>query len=216
MNCYLHTDRAAIAYCRSCGRPLCEECQRSAQGTIFCEEHLPVEEPVQPAAPTTYQPGASSPGLAFVLGLIPGVGAIYNGQYVKGLIHVIIFGMLISIVNSGGLGDFGPLFGLLATVWYFYMPFEAFHTARKRQRGEPVDEFSSLVALRSGRGTGGPVVIIVVGVIFLLNTLGILRIGQILKYWPVCLIALGGYMLYNRLTGSSAVASQTEEAEHGR
>ena len=42
-----------------------------------------------------------SPGLAFVLGLIPGVGAIYNGQYAKGLVHVIIIGLIISMLSNG-------------------------------------------------------------------------------------------------------------------
>ena len=54
----------------------------------------------------------ASPGLAFLLGLIPGVGAIYNGQYVKGLMHVVILGILISIVSSGSAGGMEPLFGM--------------------------------------------------------------------------------------------------------
>ncbi len=41
-----------------------------------------------------------SPGLAFLLGLIPGVGAIYNGQYAKGLVHAIIVGLMISIMSQ--------------------------------------------------------------------------------------------------------------------
>ena len=49
--------------------------------------------------PSISDPGAS-PGLAFLLGFIPGVGAIYNGQYVKGLIHVVVMGVLISIVSN--------------------------------------------------------------------------------------------------------------------
>jgi len=36
---------------------------------------------------------------------------------------------------------------LLAGFWA-YMPFEAYHTARKRQQGQAVDEFSSLLPLR--------------------------------------------------------------------
>ena len=59
------------------------------------------------------QPGAPSPGLAFVLGLIPGVGAIYNGQYVKGLVHVIVLGTLISLVDIELIGNLEPLFGML-------------------------------------------------------------------------------------------------------
>ena len=41
-----------------------------------------------------------SPGLALFLGMIPGVGAIYNGQYAKGLVHAVMFGILCSIVDS--------------------------------------------------------------------------------------------------------------------
>ncbi len=102
-----------------------------------------------PIATAAYRISGASPGLAFLLGLIPGVGAIYNGQYVKGLMHVVILGVLISIVSSDeASGGFEPLFGMMIGVWVFYMAFEAYHTARKRQLGQPVDEFSSLVSLR--------------------------------------------------------------------
>ena len=37
-----------------------------------------------------------NPGLALFLGLIPGVGAIYNGQIVKAMVQVLIFGSLIA------------------------------------------------------------------------------------------------------------------------
>jgi len=40
-----------------------------------------------------------SPGLAFFLGWIPGVGAIYNGQYAKGLVHAVLWGVLVSLTN---------------------------------------------------------------------------------------------------------------------
>ena len=147
-------------------------------------------------------PGAS-PGLAFLLGFIPGVGAIYNGQYVKGLIHVIVLGVLISIVSNDEMsGNMQPLFGMMIAVWVFYMAFEAYHTAKRRQLGQPVDEFSSIVP-RSGhpaRFPLAPTVLIAVGVLFLLHNLNILRIGELLRYWPVALICLGAYMLYERLS----------------
>ncbi|MBL0159566.1 MAG: hypothetical protein IPP47_21020 [Bryobacterales bacterium] len=209
------TPKPVTAYCRSCGKPLTEETVRMAQGTVYCEEHLP--RPAQPqaagspyaasAAPSSGLPNPGvSPGLAFLLGLIPGVGAIYNGQYAKGLVHVLILGMLISINSSDGVGELGPLFGLLTAVFWFYMAFEAYHTARKRQAGEIVDEFSSLVQIK-GEGGGFPVLpvaLISLGVVFLLNNLGVLRLRYIIQYWPVLLILAGGWMLYNRLTGGPA------------
>ena len=52
MNCMTHTEIPATAYCRICGKALCDACQRSAQGTVYCAEHLPVGVLVQsqPAA----------------------------------------------------------------------------------------------------------------------------------------------------------------------
>lgn len=141
-----------------------------------------------------------------MLGFIPGVGAVYNGQYVKGLIHVVIMGLLIAIVNDQDLSsNLQPLFGMMIAVWVFYMAFEAYHTAKKRQFGEPVDEFSSIVPRRGqhARLPFAPTILIIIGVIFLLHNLDILRISQILRYWPIALIGLGVYMLYERIAGAS-------------
>lgn len=198
MNCFKHTDVAAVAFCRTCGRPLCQACQHAVQGTIVCEEHTP--QPVVPPPPAPLASG-TSPGLAFVLGLIPGVGAIYNGQYAKGVVHVVIFGLLISIVSSGAAEGLEPLLGLLIAIWYFYMPFEAFHTASRRLAGQPVDEFSSLLPLRTRRPglPVGPVLLIALGGLFLLTNLGYLEFRHVIRFWPVILIVLGAYMLYCRL-----------------
>jgi Domain of unknown function (DUF5668)/B-box zinc finger len=233
MNCANHPEAPAIGYCRECGKPLCEACRREAGGTLYCEEHSPVlaSPPAPPPTPSPYtapeptpysapeatpytaaQPhptisdSGASPGLAFLLGFIPGVGAIYNGQYVKGLIHVVIMGLLISIVSNEDMsGNLEPLFGMMIGVWVFYMAFEAYHTAKRRQLGQPVDEFSSIVP-RHGQHSKfplAPTVLIAVGLIFLLHNLDILRIGQIIRYWPIALIGLGVYMLYERVAGSS-------------
>ncbi len=215
MNCLNHAGVPAVAYCRACGKALCQECQRTAQGTVFCAEHVPAASASQtsPAADSPWtapatatrsaaaDPGAS-PGLAFILGLIPGVGAIYNGQYAKGLLHVVVLGLLISINSSGAAGGMEPLFGLLISLWFFYMAFEAYHTARNRQMGVAVDEFSSILPLRSGGFPAAPVLLIGFGVLFLLNNLEIIRFYQVMRYWPVFLIALGIWLLYERMSGS--------------
>ena len=45
------------------------------------------------------QPGPN-PALATMLGFIPGVGAMYNGQFVKAMIHVLVFVILIAITDQ--------------------------------------------------------------------------------------------------------------------
>jgi len=208
-----HPDVPAVAYCRSCGKALCESCRHLAEGTVYCAEHAPAPAAAAASSPYTAPAPApspipdtsASPGLAFLLGLIPGVGAIYNGQYVKGLIHVVVLGILIGIVSSQDTADnLQPLFGMMIAVWVFYMAFEAYHTAKKRQLGQPVDEFSSIVPRRGepSKFPLAPVVLIAAGLLFLLNNLDIIRFGQLLRYWPIALIALGVYLLYERLAVS--------------
>ena len=236
--CANHPEVQAAAFCRTCGKPLCEACERSAMGTIFCEEHLPVQptgapppyenpagvsgagQPYSPyttpyTAPYPAERAGASPGLAFILGLIPGVGAIYNGQYAKGLVHVIVLGLLISIVSSNAAGDLAPLFGLLIGLWFFYMAFEAYHTASKRQKGEIVDEFSSIVPMQNH--TSGfpvvPILLIVIGIVFLLVNLDLVRLYQVLRYWPVFLIALGVYLLYARVARPAEVPPTASSPE---
>ena len=162
-----------VGYCRECGKALDETNVRKAFGAIYCEEHQPAQRvaehgahpslpPPLPYTAPAYHAGQSSyyaspppassaplcaggsPALAFILGMIPGVGAVYNGQYAKGLMHVVIFGLAVSLAHSGP-SEFEPLFGLLIMGFWFYMAFEAYHTAKKRRAGLPLDEFSERI-----------------------------------------------------------------------
>src|ERR1043166_6808529 len=230
MNCQNHPDIPATAYCRSCGKPLCNECRRDAHGTVFCAEHAPAPAPPPPPQPQAQPhpaaaPGVSpypvyaypdvSPGLALFLGMIPGVGAIYNGQYAKGLVHAIIFGILISMTDSRAAHGVEAIFVMACMSWWPYMVFEAYHTARKRRAGEPVDEYSSLIDLRSNKDHAplAAIALIVIGILLLMRTLDIFNFEYLARYWPVLLIAAGVYLLYGRF---AAHGNGTEEVRHER
>jgi hypothetical protein len=144
-----------------------------------------------------------SPLAAFLLGWIPGVGAIYNGQYIKGLIHAVIFGLIISLMNTADGAPSEPFLAMVLVGFIFYMPFEAYHTAKRRQVGLPVDEWSSLTGNNrfTSRVPIGPIILIGIGVLFLLDTLHLLEFREIARFWPVLLIAIGVIMLYGRMTG---------------
>lgn len=230
----MSSDAKIVGYCRACGKALDETNVRNAHGTLYCEEHVPMEnatpyvspagassarlEPPSPytAAAAPSRPPDVSPGLAFGLGLIPGVGAIYNGQYAKGLVHVVIVGLMISILDSGKMHHMEPLFGMLLAAFWAYMAFEAYHTAKKRQSGELVDEFSSLFPLRgqAAKFPIAPILLIGFGTLFLLGNLDLLDIDRLLNYWPVLLIALGVYMLAVRFGPDTA--AREKEASHGQ
>jgi TM2 domain-containing membrane protein YozV len=138
MDCVNHSGTAAAAYCQNCGKPLCAQCVRQgvAHGgasQILCEQCFAAYSRVaQPfGAPVSSAP---NPVLAGILGIIPGVGAMYNGQFFKGLIHVVIFAVLISLT------DHYDIFGIFIAAWVLYQAFEAYHTARARRDGTPVPD----------------------------------------------------------------------------
>ncbi|MBK9170260.1 MAG: hypothetical protein IPM24_22755 [Bryobacterales bacterium] len=206
MMCAKHPEAPAAAFCRECGMPLCAECRIDARGTVFCQEHAPAGGPdvagLQ-AAPHPMPPRVAIPGLAFLLGFIPGIGAIYNAQYAKGLVHVLVFGFLVTILSSGAASGAEPLLGILLGAFVLYMPFEAYHTARRRNLGDTVPEFASLPPALQGSNTTA-VVLIALGVLLLMITMDLVSLRIILKYWPALLIALGVNMLYARLRGERA------------
>jgi hypothetical protein len=150
MNCANHPDRERIAFCQNCGKPLCQECMRTVGSAVFCEPCLVAKlagagnaNPAGGAAPgVNYSaegtippptaPDEPNPSLAALLGFIPGVGAMYNGQYAKGIVHLIVFAVLVSLAGENGI------FGLFIAGWVFYQVIEAHHTAQARRDGTPL------------------------------------------------------------------------------
>jgi len=94
--------------------------------------------------------GGPNPSVAAVLGIIPGVGAMYNAQYFKGLIHVVIFVVIISITTHFGL------FGLFIPAWVLYQSFEAYHTAKAIRDGQPLPDPLGLNEVGNWLNLGGP------------------------------------------------------------
>jgi len=232
MNCNTHGDTAAVAFCRTCGKPLCNQCTRDVRGVIYCEACLaarmegtapapfvPVTPPQPP--PTGYQqfmdqglglkvpPGPASgpnPAVAGILaGFFPiGVGAVYTGQYAKGLAHLAIAVLMIMGVSSDEVPwQAKTILGISMGFFYIYQIIDSVRSAKAVQTGEPVpDPFGLAQAFGAGERLGlestkvpaGAAVLIGLGVIFLLHTVGLFSFS-IDRFWPLILIFFGGWML---------------------
>lgn len=205
MNCANHADVSAVAYCRTCGKPLCVNCTRDVRGVIYCENCLAarlegVQPPATPPAPG-YPPAAPmsgpNPALAGILGAIPfGVGAVYNGQYAKGLAHLVIFSLLVIGASHGGEA-LSTLCGIGIAFFVLYQIVDAVRSARAIQMGQTAPDplglgqaFGAGEKIEVSKIPVGAVVLIALGSVFLLRNIGLFNF-DFDRIWPVFLIAIG-------------------------
>jgi hypothetical protein len=230
MKCAVHSDLDAVGYCRNCGKPLCQQCSREVRGALYCEQCLANMMAPPPAAAAQFAPTAPpptyvyaapvehtgpNPGTACALGFIPGLGAVYNGEYIKGLIHVIIFGGLIGVLsNSDNMPDgVTAMIAVFFAIFYCYMPIEAYRTARAKRLGLPVTGFfgetapvavpgaepSSEGAAPVRRNYTGSIILILLGAFFLLATTGLLSSRWMWNFLlPLVLIGVGVALIFKR------------------
>ena len=223
MNCAFHADVENTAFCIRCGKPLCARCVRQIQSSIYCENCL-IENPGASASGATaantsatsqsgstiHYAGGSSPEAAFFLGLIPGVGAIYNAEYFKAALHLLIFGTLVTIVDTVGRNA-EALFGLLAFGFYAYMPFEAYYTAKKRKLAReginlitPFDQLNEQMGQFGGIELWGGIGLVLAGSLFLLDNFGIVSMEELGRFWPALLILAGVAFISRFVKGNKA------------
>lgn len=202
MKCAVHPDIEATGFCRNCGRALCPQCTREVRGALYCETCLgTILGTPQAVAVTPPPPGDSRPAVAAVLGFIPGLGAVYNGEYIKALIHVVVFASLIAAMVADLPGSFQAFVIVSFIAFCCYMPVDAYRVAKARSTGEvaPPDLLQG-----PNRKPIGAIVLIGLGVLLLLANFGLLERDWFAKAWPIGLVVLGGWLLWDRLKESGS------------
>ncbi|MGC2333209.1 MAG: B-box zinc finger protein [Candidatus Acidiferrales bacterium] len=204
MKCAVHPEVDATGFCRNCGKALCPACTRDVRGALYCEPCL-ASMVTPPAVAVPPAQTAPNPGVALALGFIPGLGAVYNGEYIKALIHVFVFAGLIAAQSSDVSAGYHAFLGIALGCFYFYMPIDAYHVAKARQTGTaPPTSFLEGTGSSTGeRKPVGAIILIALGAFFLLANLGLLEWDWFGKAWPLGLIALGVWLLADRFKSST-------------
>jgi hypothetical protein len=150
--------------------------------------------PQQQPPPVPNPPGflTHKPARAAICAIIPGVGAVYNREYVKAIVHFTIFAGLTIISESVSV------FGLAAFAFYVFTIIDAYRSAEVIAQTAttdpltPPEEASGLNLLLWGG------LLIGMGVLFLLDNLGAIHLRDAVQFWPVLLIGLGLYLIINQ------------------
>lgn len=160
---------------------------------IYCETCLAD----MVTAPRVAAQTTGSPALATLLGFVPGLGAIYNGEYIKGLVHACIFVAFIVILSGSHPDWVYPAFGILLAAFVLYMAIDANRTAKARLTGQVPEDWASQSA---NAKVIGPFILIGLGIIFLLENLHPHLFDEFFdKGWPLILIAIGVFLAWRRV-----------------
>ena len=196
--CSYHAKNPAVVQCNQCARPLCPACDHRIRGFPFCQDCIVVgvellrQQSQSPASRVITR--RSSPFVATLLSFVPGLGAAYNGQTSKAIVHFAIFASFFQMaVLTQGVHFF--VLGVLGT-WLF-AAVDACRTAQLMRAGLAPETEEDVIARRLyGNPFAWGVTLIIIGTVFLLQTLlGVqLHVRQLL---PVALVAVGAYMLFD-------------------
>lgn len=200
MICAYHPKNSATVQCHNCARPLCPACDHRIRGFPFCQDcivagvELLRQQAIAPQQRLVRR--RTSPFVATLLSFVPGLGAAYNGQTSKAIVHFAIFASFFQMaVVTDGVQFF--ILGVIGT-WLF-AAVDACRTAQLIRSGRAPDEEEDVIARRLyGNPFAWGVTLMVLGAVFLLHTLLGVRL-PVRQLLPIALVALGGYMLFDYL-----------------
>ena len=196
MNCAFHPTSDAAARCANCQRSLCAACDHRIKGSPYCQDCIVagierLRHGYNTAPRSTDGP---TPLIAGLFALIPGLGAAFNGQNIKALLHFII------PVSLWQLGDIFnrplelPLF-LGGAAFYIFSIYDAVRAARRSKVGEDLRiEDEALKRMLRNHTTTWGAMLVGVGALTLLD---IFFPYHVQRYWPFLLIVAGLFLLRN-------------------
>ena len=199
MICAYHTKNPAAVQCHNCARPLCPACDHRIRGFPFCQDCIVAGVELLRQQANAPEPRLvrrrTSPFVATLLSFVPGLGAAYNGQTSKAIVHFAIFASFfqMAVITQGVVHFF--ILGVVGT-WLF-AAVDACRTAQLMRAGLSPDAEDDVITKRLyGNPFAWGTTLIIIGTLFLLHTL--LRVTLPIKeLLPVALVALGAYMLFD-------------------
>jgi TM2 domain-containing membrane protein YozV len=195
MKCAYHPNNLASARCGSCDRSLCAACDHRIKGYPYCQDCIVagVEMLRQAANGQPPKPREEKSSVAaLLLGLIPGLGAAYNGQPVKALVHFVVtagFWTLADVFHS----SLEVTCALASLAFYIYSLYDAFRSAQRQRAGADLNEEDEQLRqfLRARTNLWGGLLI----GIGALTTLHVFFPSQTHRFWPLLLVGAGLYLL---------------------
>jgi len=147
--------------------------------------------------PAARTPMRKSPFLAAFLSFFPGMGNIYNGLYLRGVLLFTVVASLLAMGSDEG-HEHSVLGFVVAFVWVFNV-IDAYRQAQLINYGYAQDlglDDLPKVPKASQGGLLAGLLLIVLGVVASLQVFFDIDMSWVLRYWPLGLIGFGAWLVW--------------------
>jgi hypothetical protein len=135
-----------------------------------------------------------NPSLAAFLAIFPGMGAIYNGNIVKGITYMLIFTILIVLTDNAQDPD-AIVFGLMIAGFFIFQIIDSYNEASKINQNILTEE--NPTSYKEDLSLFSAIIVLVIGIVFQLANFDLITFRQVTRLWPLVLIVFGIKIVYN-------------------
>jgi hypothetical protein len=198
MKCSYHPAVDIQELCKACNKGLCGDCAHRIKGKPYCQDCL-VEGAEWAATIKGLKLPADSPRRAALCAIIPGLGAVYNNEYLKAVTYFAVWAALIML---------GRIFIFGAIVFVLFTMFDAYRSAEAKVRIKVKSAVEPAAAPQDKTIIGWGVFLIILGLFFLLEN--IIPYYFLNRLWPLIFILLGAYLVYQAIQKKKAKPLEIE------
>jgi hypothetical protein len=196
MKCSYHPAVESQESCNACKKPLCGDCAHKIKGKAYCQDCL-IEGAEWAATIKGLKLPSDSPRRAALCAIIPGLGAVYNGEYLKAITYFAVWAALAMLGGRvSGIFIFAAIVFVLFTIFDAYRSAEAM--VRKQLTSLPISETTRQDKTIVGWG----IFLMILGVFFLLEN--VIPFHFFNKLWPLVFVLLGAYLVYRALQNNKS------------
>jgi hypothetical protein len=135
-----------------------------------------------------------NPSLAAFLAIFPGMGAIYNGNIIKGITYMLIFTILIVLTDNAQEPD-AVVFGLMIAGFFIFQIIDSYNEASKINQNILAEE--NPTCCKEDISLFSAIIVLVIGIVFQLANFDLITFRQVTRLWPLVLIIFGIKIVYN-------------------
>ena len=135
-----------------------------------------------------------NPSLAAFLAIFPGMGAIYNGNIIKGITYMLVFTILIVLTDNAQEPD-AVVFGLMIAGFFIFQIVDSYNEATKINQNVFNEQNPS--SYKEDLSLFSAIIVLVIGIVFQLANFDLITFRQVTRLWPLVLIIFGVKIVYN-------------------